>query len=456
MPDPLQLTPTLNSPYIPITHQPRLVYLLLETGGDADNNFLPVNLGLVVDTSESMHIRLANESQFEELARMGVLKEVLVDGVPAWESGEIPVKALMQLPRKIDLVKNALRAAVEQLRSADRFSLIAFAGEAVTLIPNTSGSQKQRLLDAIEGVDRLRLGDETYIGRGMALGFEELKDTSGDQADRLLVLTDGFTLDEEDCRAWAAHARQKRIPISTMGLGGEFNEELMIPIADQTGGEAYLLENPDDIPAAFAREMQRAQAVRYRNLELKLRPSQGVEVRAAYRVRPAIAPLETINEGGSYNFALGDLVAGEEPALLLELIAPPRQAGVYRLAQALLACDDPAGNLAGLKTRANVVAEYTSDPALATQQTAQVMHVVEALSAYKLQQQARTDLEAGNVAGATRKLEAAATRLLDMGEEKLAAELKQQAAELEQHGQADPRLTKKLRYGTRKLGTTNF
>ena len=456
MPDPLQLTPTLNSPYIPITHQPRLVYLLLETGGDADNNFLPVNLGLVVDTSESMHIRLANESQFEELARMGVLKEVLVDGVPAWESGEIPVKALMQLPRKIDLVKNALRAAVEQLRSADRFSLIAFAGEAVTLIPNTSGSQKQRLLDAIEGVDRLRLGDETYIGRGMALGFEELKDTSGDQADRLLVLTDGFTLDEEDCRAWAAHARQKRIPISTMGLGGEFNEELMIPIADQTGGEAYLLENPDDIPAAFAREMQRAQAVRYRNLELKLRPSQGVEVRAAYRVRPAIAPLETINEGGSYNFALGDLVAGEEPALLLELIAPPRQAGVYRLAQALLACDDPAGNLAGLKTRANVVAEYTSDPALATQQTAQVMHVVEALSAYKLQRQARTDLEAGNVAGATRKLEAAATRLLDMGEEKLAAELKQQAAELEQHGQADPRLTKKLRYGTRKLGTTNF
>lgn len=455
MPAPLQLTPTLNTPYIPITHQPRLVYLLLETGSDADNDFLPVNLGLVVDTSESMHIRLANESQFEELARMGVLKEVLVDGVPAWESGEIPVKALMRLPRKIDLVKNALRAAVEQLRSADSFSLVAFAGEAVTLIPNTSGSQKQRLLDAIEGVDRLRLGDETYIGRGMALGFEELKDTPGDQADRLLVLTDGFTLDENDCRAWAAHARQKRIPISTMGLGGEFNEELMIPIADQTGGEAYLLENPDDIPAAFAREMQRAQAVRYRNLELKLRPSQGVEVRAAHRVRPAIAPLETINEGGSYNFALGDLVAGEEPALLLELIAPPRQEGVYRLAQALLACDDPAGNLAGLKTRADVVAEYTSDPALAAQQATQVMHVVKALSAYRLEQQARTDLEAGNVVGATRKLEAAATRLLDMGEKKLAAELKQQAAVLEQHGQADPRLTKKLRYGTRKLGTTN-
>jgi len=455
MPEPLQLTPILNTSHIPITSQPRLVYLLLETSSGANSDFLPVNLGLVVDTSESMHIRLANETQFEELARMGVLKEVLVDGVPAWESGEIPVETLTRLPRKIDLVKNALRAAVEQLRPADRFSLVAFAGEAVTLVPNTSGSQKQRLLDAVGGLNHLQLGDETYIGRGMALGFEELEqDTSGDRADRMLVLTDGFTLDEEDCRAWAAHARQKRIPISTMGLGGEFNEELMIPLADQTGGEAYLLENPDDIPVTFARELQRAQAVRYRNLELKLRPAQGVEVRAAYRVRPAIALLKAVNEGGSYNFTLGDLVAGEEPALLLELIAPPRPAGVYRLAQALLACDDPAGNLAGLKTRANVVAEYTTDPAQAAQQVAQVMHVGEALSAYKLQQRARADLEAGDVAGATRKLQAAATRLLDMGEEKLAAEVKQQAAELEQHGQADPRLTKKLRYGTRKLGAT--
>jgi hypothetical protein len=38
-----------------------------------------------------------------------------------------------------------------------------------------------------------------------------------------------------------------------------------------------------------------------------------------------------------------------------------------------------------------------------------------------------------------------------MGEEKLAAEVAQQVADLEQRGQADPRRTKKLRYETRKL-----
>jgi Ca-activated chloride channel family protein len=274
---------------------------------------------------------------------------------------------------------------------------------------------------------------------------------STDLADRLLVLTDGFTLDEDDCRRWAAYARQAHIPISTMGLGGDFNEELMIPIADQTGGEAYLLGDPEEIPVALAQELQRAQAVRYRNLELKLRPSQGVEIRTAFRVQPSIAPLEPINEGGSYSFPLGDLVEGEEPAVLLELVVPPRPAGLYRLFQVVLASDDPAGGRGGLKTRADVVVEYTADAARAAQYVAQVMHVVEALSAYKLQRRAQADLAAGDVTAATRKLRVAATRLLDMGEEELAAEAERQALALEQHGQADPRLTKKLRYETRKL-----
>ncbi|RLC63129.1 MAG: VWA domain-containing protein, partial [Chloroflexi bacterium] len=266
MPTPLNLTPTLNSRYLPITDQPRLLYLLLEVSGGSEPASLPVNLALVVDVSESMHIRLASDEQFQELARGGMLREVLVDGVPAWQPADTSDAVLARLPRKIDRVRDALRTVVEELRSNDRFSLVAFAGRAVTLIPNTGGADKRRLVDVLDRLETLQLGDDTYIGRGMALGLQELRRGAEEGvADRLLVLTDGFTQDEDDCRAWAARALQFRIPVSTMGLGGEFNEELMIPIADQTGGEAYLLEEADDVPAAFARELQRAQAVRYRN-----------------------------------------------------------------------------------------------------------------------------------------------------------------------------------------------
>jgi hypothetical protein len=448
----LTLTGTLNISRLPIAHSLRLVYLLLEVGGSVGAAGLPINLSLVVDVSESMYFRLVPESQFGELARQGLLREALVDGVQAWESSGVPQDVLDSLPRKIDRVKDALRIAVEHLRPVDKFSLIAFARHAVTLIPSTWGSDKRRLLESISELDQLHVGDETYVGRGMLRGLDEL--TQGGEpgsADRMLVLTDGFTQDEGACREAAVKARLAHIPVSTMGLGGDFNEELMIPIADQTAGEAYLLEDPDDIPAAFVKELQRVQTICRHGLEIKLKPAKGVEVRAAYRVRPTIVPLDVVNDDGSYSFPLGDLVAGEEPALLLEMIIPPRQPGVYRLTEALLAYDDLTGALVESKTRTDVLIECVSNPTRTVSQEPRVMHIVEALSAYKLQQLAQVELASGNVTGATRKLRAASARLSDMGEETLAAEVRQQANALEQQGQADSRLTKRLRYETRRL-----
>ena len=57
----------------------------------------------------------------------------------------------------------------------------------------------------------------------------------------------------------------------------------------------------------------------------------------------------------------------------------------------------------------------------------------------------------GNIVGATQKLRAAATRLLDLGEIELAQAAQQEADNLEQSGQMSAGGTKKLRYQTRKL-----
>ena len=118
MAETLSLNCIVNTPALPVTGSPRLVYSLLEVSGSTDTDALPVNLAIVVDTSDSMHFRLATEAQFKKLAQMGLLQEVLVDGVPAWQSEEIPNEVLTHLPRKIDRVRDALWAAVEQLRPA--------------------------------------------------------------------------------------------------------------------------------------------------------------------------------------------------------------------------------------------------------------------------------------------------------------------------------------------------
>jgi hypothetical protein len=64
-----------------------------------------------------------------------------------------------------------------------------------------------------------------------------------------------------------------------------------------------------------------------------------------------------------------------------------------------------------------------------------------------------TEAEAGNIAAATKKLQAAATVFLNLGEDELAETAEQEIRGLKKTGSLSALGTKKLEYGTRKLTT---
>jgi Ca-activated chloride channel family protein len=211
------------------------------------------------------------------------------------------------------------------------------------------------------------------------------------------------------------------------------------------------MDTSQEVASAFQQELDAVQSIAYRHLELKLRLSQGVELRAAHRVQPTISHLDSPLVDRSATIELGDYELHAPPALLLELLVPPKSVpGSYRLAQLMLAYDDPAGGMVRQTVRQDVVVQYTTQ-AVAETMDPQVMNIVERVTAYKLQTRALEDMDRGDVAGATRRLEAAATRLLDMGETNLAETVQAQAAQLARRGQMDPETAKEARYKTRKL-----
>jgi len=428
MPDELTLDIRLSRSTIPTIQGPQLVYVLfdIQPAEGLANVRLPVNLALVVDRSESMCIPILSEELFEELARRGNVREVVVDGVPAWEFRNVPAELSAQAPRNLDFVKAALRSAVEKLGAQDRFSLVVFARDARVLVGNEPASNRRRLLAAVDQLERLQLGNDTYMARGMALGNKEAaRALSPEMVSRMVLLTDGFTADGEECLRQAQQATAAGLTISTVGVGMEFNEELLINIADMSRGNAYFIHDPQEIPAVFAQELSGVQAVGLRNLELKLRLTGGVELRRAHRAKPVIADLgRGVLAGGSTGFPLGDLERDASQVLLLELLVPPRPSGNYRLAEAVLAYDNPAQGLPGQKVRRDIVIQYATGADSAPSDSS-VMTVVERVSAHTLQTRALQDAEAGNVTGATMKLQAAYTRLLNMGEDDLAEATRQ-------------------------------
>jgi Ca-activated chloride channel family protein len=458
MTQPLNLTCSLSSPMLPVSAGPRLVYLLVEISGGEGAETLPANLAFVIDVSESMRIRLVSDQQFSELVKTGQIQEVMTDGVPAYQVKAIAGEQLANLPRRIDYVARALRIASEHLRPADFFSLVAFASWAHCMIPSVPGTERARLRLAAHELEHLRLGDDTQMADGMAMGLAEIERRAGGRhAARMILLTDGHTLKVNECYEWAERARKAGVKLSTMGVGSEFNEDLLIPLADATGGAAYYIETPDRIAEAFRQELGAVQRVTYRNLELKLQLAHAVELRQVYRVLPELGLFDPgPNMDGSYALLLGDYDPGAPVSLLLELIVPPWKAGGYRLAQALLTWEDPTAPLARQNVRQDILIEMAEGAP--EQQVERVMNFVERVGAFKMGAYALDHAQSAALSdnpqdrdAATVRLRQAATRLLDLGEVALANSMLQQADNLESSGSLDIEATKKLRYETRKI-----
>ncbi|KPV43468.1 hypothetical protein SE17_44315, partial [Kouleothrix aurantiaca] len=163
---------------------------------------------------------------------------------------------------------------------------------------------------------------------------------------------------------------------------------------------------------------------------LLLRLSRDVTPRAVHRVTPVIANLGYQPIGANeVAVKLGNLEAGAPASVVIDLMVPARAAGSFRIAQAELHYTPLGGSEEIVKQ--DVLLEFSAD-ASAPQYDPRVMNLVEKVTAFKLQTRALSEAEAGNVAGATQKLRAAATRLLDLGELDLAQKAQEQATQLEQ------------------------
>ena len=413
MAEEVQLTVQTNKTQFPTTGGQQLAYVLIEAQPTAviAEVQMPLNFSLVLDHSGSM-------------------------------SGE-----------KLASMKAAAKLAVEQMGPQDQVSIIVFDDKVKLITPSqpvTDPAAIQRQIDAI------RDGGGTKISGGMRAGLKELdKGLAPGRISRMLLLTDGETFGDEDtCHKLAVQAGKQNIAIIALGLGEEWNAELLDAIAEASGGVSDFIpaDQPDVILNAFQRQVQTAQATVVQNAQLILRLVPGVLPRAVWRTMPLIAKLgHRALSDRDVQVTLGDLDREQGQGVLVETLVAPRQPGTYRIAQAEVTYDVPATGLTGEKVKTDIVVHFTSDLAQVSENNPYVMNIVEKVTAHKLQTRALEEAAVGNIAGATQKLRAAATRLLNMGEDELAQTALEEAARLERGETMSEQGTKKLRYETRKL-----
>lgn len=432
-------------------HEAQLGYVLLTIAADGGAGAAPVSWAIVADASRSMRIPIVSEAQFRELVRSGSVQEVLVDGMPVWQlDSAVPAEIRAAAPSALDHTARALHSIVERMDQRDHFALVACAEEALTLVPITSGQQRQRLVAGIMRLPSLRLGEETDLAAGMRLAISELAHVRRvDNVARLILLTDGFTQHAETCLELAATAAAHGISISTLGLGGEFQADLLTRIADATGGRAVFIRDAAGIPAAVTDELDAARGVAAQALSLSLTLPQRVQMRHVTRISPSLTPLAVPEQHGrTMTLHLGDLDRRTPIQLLLELLIPPvpprppADGARIRLAELTAASGSASAQV-------DLVAHYTPE---ATAPTSLLMQAAGRAGAARLQQRAFALAAAGDYANAAATLAAVAQRFTSLGEHHLAALAQHEAQNLATTGRTSGVGAKELTYATRRLG----
>lgn len=409
MADEVTLRASLARPYLAATTTPQVAYVLLEVqpATSMAQVRMPVNVSFVLDRSGSM-------------------------------KGD-----------KIDRVRRATETAIELLDQQDLLSVIIFDHRTKVLIPSSPVTNPEELQ---REVTQIRDAGGTRIAPAVEKALQEIGNSTVPGAiKRLILLTDGQTEHENECLYQADAAKRMGVPITALGVGGDWNEELLIEMANRSDGTADYIDHADKIVEYFQTTVQRAQATVIQNAVLTLRLVEGVTPRAVWQVIPLIDNLgyQPISDR-DVNVPLGELESTQGRTLLIELMVDPRPVGQYRIGQAEATYDVPSQNLTGLKSRLDVLLTFTETPSQLNQVHAPVMNVVEKVSAFKLQTRALKDLQAGNVSGATQKLKSAVTRLLSQGEAELAQTMQQEITNLEQSGQVSSEGQKTMKFGTRK------
>ncbi|MBD2198952.1 MULTISPECIES: vWA domain-containing protein [Calothrix] len=156
----------------------------------------------------------------------------------------IDVSGSMDEPNKLPLVQQSLKLLVNKLRPEDRVSLVVYAGNAGLVLPATPGSQKAKILAAI---DRLRAGGSTAGGEGIELAYKIAKQNlikSGNN--RVILATDGdFNVGVSSDGELTRLIEQKRdqgIFLTVLGFGtGNYKDSKMEQLADKGNGNyAYI------------------------------------------------------------------------------------------------------------------------------------------------------------------------------------------------------------------------
>lgn len=228
---------------------------------------------------------------------------------------------------KLRTAKKATLALLDKLTERDAAGVVIFDDRIDTI--QAVGKVTPVLKAHVRAeLARIEARANTALHEGWLTGCkaiaEALGDNDGSTVARCFLLTDGLAnvgiTDPEAIAGEAANIREHTsIGTSTFGIGDDYSEELLAPMAVAGGGQFHHLRTAGEIGTTFVRELGEMLAIAAINvrLELEVPADLSVDVLSAYHAAPDAARTH-------WTLAIGDLLSQEERHVVIKLTVPPR------------------------------------------------------------------------------------------------------------------------------------
>jgi Mg-chelatase subunit ChlD len=233
---------------------------------------------------------------------------------------------------KVDTARRAALAVLDRLNGKDRVAVVIF-DDRIDVLQNgalATPEVKARLREQVLGV---QARGSTALHAGWLAGCRAIApDSLGSSLARCFLLTDGLAniglTDAERIASEVADVREHAgVGTSTFGIGNDYDESLLGPMAVAGGGQFHNLRTAEEIAHTFVGELGELLSVAAANVRLvvEVGPGTAVEVVSPYPQRQLSAT--------RWSIAVGDLLSEEDRRVVVRFAFnsfPVRPAEIVR------------------------------------------------------------------------------------------------------------------------------
>jgi Ca-activated chloride channel homolog len=196
----------------------------------------------------------------------------------------LDISGSMSIENRLGLVKQSLELLVEQLYPDDSVAVVAYGSNARVVLDPTSGSDRRRILNAIDG---LQPEGSTNMQSGLEMGYQIASETfRQDGSNRVVLCSDGVanvgdTTAEGILNSVGDYA-SRGISLNTYGVGmGNFNDALLEQLADHGHGSYAYIDTLDEARRLFVEKLTSSLQSIARNAKVQV--DFNTDVVASYR-----------------------------------------------------------------------------------------------------------------------------------------------------------------------------